>query len=162
MATSTLRKIDGLNRISLPKTREAFIKDFDGTDLDALAGLQQAFEGLAEDSPEAYALWQAASRSSFEPADIIENLANSLYQDSKVTGIRGKEAPVEEVMESGMPTVETPQEKATLPDPPAAPDKPARKASVSPSMRKYASTLGVDISTVTGTGKNGALSLIHI
>lgn len=162
MATSTLRKIAGLNKIGLPKTRAEFTKAFDTTDVEAMSGLQQAFEGLAEDNPEAYSLWMAASRNAGTPSDIIDNLANSLYQDTKVTGIRGKEAPVDETIESGMPTVETPEEKATLPDPPATPDKPARKASVSPSMRKYASDLGVDISTVTGTGKNGAITKANI
>lgn len=175
--------------LGIPTSRKAFLDEFDGN-VEALAGLQQGMEALAESNPEVAQMWAAAARNSGgDVASIVDQLANDLYpQAGKSGGVKGKTNAPAERMESGMPTVESKAEKSLLPDltpeqkriiddneaqaqaradamakassdnPPAA----KTRVTISPAARAHAAAKGVDLATVTGSGKNGAITKADI
>jgi hypothetical protein len=180
MAQKNILKILGV-----PSTRAAFLKDFDGN-ADALANLQQMVDSIAEEHPDVAQVWDSATRFSGGDMDaIVQNLADSLYTapDAKRGGIKGKTDAEPERMEGGLPLSESKAEKQTLAD--LTPEQreiinrneeqaaaradamekakgssaaPAKRVSISPAARKYAADKGVDLATVTGSGKNGAIT----
>jgi hypothetical protein len=152
MSQKTIQTI--LRNANLPKDRAAFIDAYDG-DMTNIAGLVQDLGSIGDENPDVKAFLDAAMRDSSDPSTLVASLADSLYPQKSV-GIRGKDSNVETKTESRVP--ENDPGKDTLPNPPAdKTEKPARKPSVSPGIRKYAQEKGVDLSTVTGSGTNGTI-----
>lgn len=152
-----------LKSLGLPSTRAKFLAEFDG-DTNAMAGLQQAFESIAEKNPEAYALWEAAARDATGMEDLVPGLADLLYGAGKPepVGVRGKVDTPPERIEGNMPTVESAGDKAALPEPPKNAEAPKARVTISPAARAHAAKLGVDLAQVKGTGKNGAVTKADI